>query len=71
MESGSPKFLLAEDAEESRHFAVLAVIEKLGQGVGWELRLGALRVLKDLPNKKVFNDILTEKQATDMILAFL
>ena len=60
-----------EEADEIRANVVFSIIEKLGPDFGFEYKLGALSILRELPNKKVLNDLMTSSRSMQTIQDFL
>jgi hypothetical protein len=50
-----------EEAEAIRSNTVIAIIDRLGPDHSLEHKLGALSILKELPNQKALNDLLTSQ----------
>lgn len=60
-----------EEAEAIRATTVFAIIERLGPDHSLEHKLGALSILKELPNQKAINDLLTSPQSMQKVQDFL
>lgn len=60
-----------EEAQAIRATTVFAIIERLGPDHSLEHKLGALSIIKELPNQKDINDLLTSPQSMKKIQDFL